>query len=198
MYKLRKLSYGYSDLEPFIDTHTLGLHHKKHQQSYLNKLNELLIKNNYDFRYSLIELTKHINEFPINDRSNILYNLGGVINHNIYFSSMAEEKQAPNRLLRNKMINTFGSYNQFEKLFKQSALSIKGSGYTFLVLKEGTLQIVNLLNQENPYSKNLIPLIGIDMWEHAYYLNYQNKKEIYVDNFLEIINFTEANNYFKY
>lgn len=197
MYKLEALPYEYDALEPFIDTHTLGLHKNKHQQNYLNKLNDLLLKNNYDFKYSLEELSKHILEFNIRDREDILFNLGGVINHNIYFNSMAKEGEKPNIPLMNYITDTFGSYDEFKKIFKQTALSLKGSGYTFLVLNEGLLKIINLSNQENPYYYDLVPLIGLDMWEHAYYLNYENKKDIYIDNFFEIVNFKEANKLFE-
>lgn len=95
MYKLKELPYEYDSLEPFIDTHTLGLHYNKHQKNYLNKLNELLLKNNYNFKYSLEELSRHIEEFRVEDRENILFNLGGVINHNIYFNSMSKDKEKP-------------------------------------------------------------------------------------------------------
>ena len=95
MYKLAKLPYDYEELEPFIDTHTLGLHHKKHQQNYLNKLNEILVKNNYDFKYNLVELNFHIDEFPKDVQENLLFNLGGVINHDIYFNSMSKNKTSP-------------------------------------------------------------------------------------------------------
>lgn len=197
MYKLKELPYEYDALEPYIDTHTLGLHHNKHQKNYLNKLNELLIANDYDFKYSLEELVNHIDEFPEEDRENILFNLGGVINHNIYFSSMSPNKQKPNNILLREITNTFGSFEVFKEKFKQSALSIKGSGYTFLVLDNEKLKIVNLLNQDNPYNYYYAPLIALDMWEHAYYINYENKKDIYIDNFFEVIDFGMANKYFK-
>lgn len=196
MYKLDELPYSYDALEPFIDTHTLGLHKNKHQKRYLDKLNELLIKNNYDFKYSLDGLTRHINEFNEIDRADVLFNLGGVINHNIYFNSMSPNKELPNSLLMNQINNTFGSYDGFKKKFKESALAIKGSGYTFLVIDKNTLKIVNLLNQDNPYTYNYIPLIALDMWEHAYYLNYKNLKDIYIDNFFDVIDFKYANKIF--
>lgn len=196
MYKLENLPYEYDSLEPYIDTHTLGLHKNKHQKNYLNKLNELLIKNNYDFKYKLEELPKHINEFSEKDRENILFNLGGVINHNIYFKSMSPKKELPNNNLLKEINSKFGSYDNFKKKFKDKALSIKGSGYTFLVLKGNELDIVNLLNQDNPYNYNYIPIIALDMWEHAYYINYENKKDIYIDNFFEVIDFENANKIF--
>ena len=197
MYKQKELPYKYDALEPFIDTHTLGLHRNKHQRNYLNKLNELLIQNNYDFKYSLEELSKHIDEFPKATRNDILFNLGGVINHNLYFSSVSPNKEKPNNLLLSEINNTFGSIEEFKEKFKQSALSIKGSGYTFLVLDNEKLKIINLSNQDNPYNYYYAPLLALDMWEHAYYINYENKKDIYIDNFFEIADFSLANNYFK-
>ena len=194
MYKLERLPYSYEELEPYIDTHTLGLHHNKHQKNYLKKLNELLINNNYDFRYSLEDLPKHIMEFSENDREDILFNLGGVINHNIYFKSMSPNKEMPSVFMNSLIINSFGSYENFLKEFKQKALALKGSGYTFLILDKGTLRIINLFNQDNPFNYDLIPLLAIDMWEHAYYINYENKKDVYIDNFLEILDFKNANN----
>ncbi len=197
MYKFKDLPYDYDALEPYIDTHTLGLHHNKHQRNYLNKLNELLINNNYDFKYSLEELSKHINEFPEEDREDITFNLGGLINHNLYFSSMSPNKVLPNELLNKEINNTFGSFELFKSKFKESALAIKGSGYTFLVLDNEKLKIINLSNQDNPYNYDYAPLIALDMWEHAYYINYENKKDIYIDNFFEVVDFTEANKYFQ-
>lgn len=197
MYKLKKLPYNYEELEPFIDTHTLGLHHMKHEQNYVNKLNELLLKNNYNYEYELVELNYHLDEFNESDRKDILFNLGGIINHEIYFNSMGAKKEEPNIFLKTKIKEDFGSLDEFKKSFKKSALALKGSGYTFLVLANNKLKIVNLENQENPYYHNFIPLICIDMWEHAYYLNYENKKDIYIDNFLEIMDFKNANNLFS-
>ena len=197
MYLLSKLPYEYEALEPFVDTHTLGLHKNKHQANYLNKLNELLKKNNYDYRYSLIELVKHINEFNSEDREDILFNLGGVINHDIYFNSMSPEKEKPNNILMGMINSKYGSFDNFKKEFKNCALKIKGSGYTFLVLNsDNNLEIVNLLNQDNPYNYDYIPLIGMDMWEHAYYINYENKKDLYIDNFFEVMDFKMANKIF--
>ena len=196
MYKLAKLPYDYEELEPFIDTHTLGLHHKKHQQNYLNKLNEILVKNNYDFKYNLVELNFHIDEFPKDVQENLLFNLGGVINHDIYFNSMSDKPHKPNIFLKTKIDEDFGSFDKFKEEFKNKALELKGSGYTVLVIDKNKLKIINLKNQDNPYYHNLIPLLAIDLWEHAYYINYENKKDLYIDNFFEIMDFKEANKIF--
>lgn len=198
MYIKEKLSYTFSDLEPFIDTHTLGLHYHKHYQNYLNNLNKLLQKNNYDYRYSIVELTNHLREFNNKDIQDIKFNLGGVLNHNIYFKSMNNYVVPPQGLLLERIINVFGSYENFKNEFIKSALSIKGSGYTFLCTdKEKNLLIINLPNQDSPYFYNLTPLFTVDMWEHAYYINYENKKNIYLENFFEIASFAYANNLYN-
>ena len=193
MYKQNKLPYSFDSLEPYIDTHTLGLHYNKHQKKYLDKLNNLLEKNNYNYKYTLEELSNHITDFNIKDREDILFNLGGVINHNIYFESINPKQEKPNKYLENLINNKYGNYNNFKQEFKDKAMSLKGSGYTFLILKDKNIDIINLKNQDNPYYYNFIPLIGLDMWEHAYYINYENKKEIYIDNFFDIIDFNYAN-----
>lgn len=198
MYIKEKLDYLYSDLEPFIDTHTLGLHYNKHYQNYLNNLNMSLKKNNYKYGYSLVELTRHLDEFNEDDRKNIKFNLGGVINHNLYFKCINNNKTIPKGSLLDSIIKKYKDFNSFKKQFITSALSIKGSGYTFLVMdKDKNIDIINLSNQDSPYFYNLIPLFTIDMWEHAYYLNYENKKDIYLDNFFEIADFSYANSIYN-
>lgn len=193
MYSLPKLPYLYQDLEPYIDTHTLGLHYNIHTKNYLNKLNELLNENKYDYRYNLNELIYHLDEFKPSIREDILYNLGGVLNHILYFNSMSPKIKKPFGNLELAINKEFGSFNKFYELFKQSALNIKGSGYTFLVLNyNGKLAIINLPNQQTPLSINCIPLFTIDMWEHAYYLNYKPDKAKYLDNFKIISDFTYA------
>lgn len=196
MYTLEKLPYDYDALEPFIDTHTLGLHKNKHQLNYLIKLNELLLKNNYDYKYSLEELPKHLDELK-SDKEDILFNLGGVINHNLYFKSMSPDKVLPNINLLNLINDKYGSYDIFKDEFKRLALSLKSSGYTYLVINEkNELEIINILNQDNPYNYDYVPLISLDVWEHAYYINYENKRDLYIDNFFNVIDFSNANKYF--
>jgi superoxide dismutase len=194
MYKLPVLPYLFQDLEPYIDTHTMGLHYHKHEQNYLNKLNELLVKNNYDYRYGINELFYHIGEFNKEDRKNILYNLGGVLNHNLYFRSISPKRVLPSGRLKNDVENKYGGLDKFFLEFKNKALGLKGSGYTFLVVTgDGKLDIINLSNQDLPQSLGYIPLLNMDMWEHAYYLNCKNEKSNYIDNFLMIADFTNAN-----
>lgn len=193
MYKLSLLPYSYQDLEPFIDTHTMGLHFHKHEQNYMNNLNSLLNKNYYDYRYSLEELVYHINEFSVDDRDSIIFNLGGVLNHDLYWKSMSKSSILPSGKLKSKINAQYGSYDNFWDEFRETALSLKGSGYTFLVLKsDGDLAIINLFNQDLPLLHNYIPLFNIDLWEHAYYLNYENDRARYIDDFRQIADFTNA------
>lgn len=200
MYKLPELQFNLEDLEPFIDIHTMGLHYNKHEQNYLNKLNELLIKNNYKFNYNLEELLFHIEEFPPEYREEILYNLGGVLNHNLYWKGINTKKNhnKPTGKLNEHINKKYGTFDNFWKEFKENALKLKGSGYTFLVIKNnGKLDIINTLNQDNPLSLGYIPLFNIDMWEHAYYLNYENDKSKYIDNIEQIVNFNYASELFN-
>lgn len=192
MYRLPKLLYSFEDLEPYIDTHTVGVHYKKHHQNYLNELNELLIFNNFDYRYSLNDLIYHIDEFDSKIKEDLLFNLGGVLNHNLYWKSIGE-KTNPTGLLENEINNVFGSFDNLFNELKTSALKIKGSGYVFLIIDRlGNLDIVNKSNQDTPLLDGSIPLLNIDMWEHAYYLNYEYDKSKYLDNIKEIMNFEYA------
>lgn len=193
MYQLSILPYSFQELEPFIDTHTMGLHYHKHEMTYLNNLNNLLKKYNYNYRYSLNDLVYHINEFNDDDKPNILFNLGGVLNHELYWKSMNKNSNLPKGKLKNKIDSQYGDFNNFWNEFKKMALSLKGSGYTFLVLrKDGNLEIVNFYNQDIPLLYGYIPLFNIDLWEHAYYLNYENDRSKYIDNFRDIVDFTNA------
>ena len=193
MYQLSMLPYSFQDLEPFIDTHTMGLHYHKHEMTYLNNLNNLLRKYNYNYIYNLGDLVYHINEFNNEDKANILFNLGGVLNHELYWKSMNKSINLPKGKLKNKIDSQYGDFNNFWNEFKRMALSLKGSGYTFLVLrKDGNLEIVNFYNQDIPSLYGYTPLFNIDLWEHAYYLNYENDRSKYIDNFREIADFTNA------
>lgn len=190
MYQLNLLKYQYQDLEPFVDTKTVAVHYHKHHQTYLNNLNKLLNKNNYDYHYSLGELIYHIDEFK-SDKEDILFNLGGVLNHNLYWRSINKELFLPTGKLKEEIDNIYGNFDNFWNSIKLSSLKLKGSGYTFLVLTDdGDLKIINTFNQDYPY--DYIPLFNIDLWEHAYYLNYQNDKSRYIDNLKNIVDFRYA------
>lgn len=199
MYQLPILEYAFQDFEPYIDTHTMGLHYHKHHQTYLNNLNKLLLKNNYQYNYNEIELLNHINTFPKTDQEDILFNLGGVINHNLYWKSIKpKNNQLPNNNLKKQIERQYSSYQNFLQNLKDQALKVKGSGYTSLVIgNNNNLEILNTKNQETPYLYGYIPILTIDLWEHAYYINYENERARYLDNILNLLDFTYANNIYN-
>lgn len=199
MYEAKPLEYDNSALEPYIDTETLYIHYNKHYLNYLNKLNALLKSVEYDNRYTKEELVNHIDEFPIDIRDDILYNLGGVLNHELYFESLGPNNNTNiSGNLKEKVIKDYGSVETFLEEFKRQTKILVGSGYTFLVInKEKKLEIVNFSNQETPYSYGLIPIMTIDLWEHAYYLKYKNDRDKYIDAFFKIIDFNKVNNQYE-
>ena len=190
MYK--KINLNYDSLEPYIDDLTLNIHYNKYYLKYLNNLNDILNSVSYDYRYSLEELINNIDEFDVGIRGDILYNASGVLNHELYFKNMNLNSNEPVGILKQAILNKYGSFNNFTQEFIKRANSLRGSGFTFLVLKDNELDIINLPNQESPYIYNMVPLIALDMWEHSYYLKYQNTKEQYIKNFFSIIDFNEV------
>ena len=197
MYQMQELTYN--TLEPYISDRTLTIHYNNHYLKYLKNLNDILVKENYDFRYTKEELFNHIDEFNISVRDKILFNLGGVVNHELYFYNMSNLKNnKPVGSIRNEIDKEYVNYENFKIEFKKMALELIGSGYTYLVInKNKKLQIINMSNQESPYLYGMIPIMTIDLWEHAYYLDYQNNKEKYIDSFFEIIDFDKINNLYE-
>lgn len=193
MYKLMELPYPYNDLEPDIDREIVIIHHDKHHKSYVDKLNDFLNKSGYNYKYSLEELPSHIDELPLIYRGDILYNVGGVLNHNLYWLSMKGVRSEPKGKLLSKINEQYGDFFRFKNLFIEKSKKLVGSGYTFLVTnKYGELNIINMSNQETPFYYDLIPIFTIDLWEHAYYLQYKNERNKYIENFWNKANFDYA------
>lgn len=194
MYKKYDLKYSYDGLEPYIDMRTVGIHYNNHYLNYLNKLNSLLEKTNYDFRYTKEELVDKIDIFNLNNRDEILFNLGGVLNHELYFDILNRDSiHVPTGKLKEKIDATYGSFDNFKNTFIKQASSLVGSGYTTLVVdKQNNLKIINTSNQDTAYSYGFIPIMTLDLWEHAYYLKYQNNRNLYMDNFFSIIDFEQV------
>ena len=197
MYQAKPLKYNYNDLEPFISSKTIDVHYNKHYLGYLNKLNSLLLSINYDYRYKVEDLIKHIDEFPIDIRDDILFYAGGVLNHELYFENLKYSEL--DGILKNAIVNQFGSSVNFENEFIDASKNLVGSGYTFLVVNDkNKLGIINTSNQETPYLYGMIPIMTLDLWEHAYYLDYLNNRDQYILNFFKIINYNKVNeNYEK-
>ena len=181
------LKYDYNALMPYISPRTLMIHYNKHYLKYVESLNKLI--NETD----LVRVLKNIEDYEISKRGDIIYNIGGVLNHELYFNSMSPNHVMPKGKLKEDIDKKYGSYDNFKKEFILKANKMVGSGYTFLVINKNGLDIINLSNQETPYSYDMIPLLTIDLWEHAYYLDYQNDRVNYINNFFQIVDFDEAN-----
>lgn len=180
--------------EPYISSYTMNIHYNKHYKKYLDNLNNLLSKYNYE--YSKEELVKNIDIFPIQERDNILFNLGGVLNHELFFSILGYGEMS--EIFKNKIDEDFGSFANFKEEFIKQAKLLVGSGYTFLVLnKDNNLEIINVANQDTSISYGLVPIMNLDLWEHAYYLDYQNERNTYIDNFFSIIDFNKVSKIYE-
>ena len=188
----KKIKLNYSSLEPVISDINLDIHYNNHYGKYVDNLNKLLP--NYDG--SLESILENIDSFDKKDRGIFLTNAGGVLNHELYFRSKSSELYTSNNLV-NDLIKQYGSFDNFKSEFINNANKLVGSGYTFLVYKDSNFDIMNLPNQENPYSYNYIPLIALDLWEHAYYLTYYNNRALYIENFFRVINFDYANTLYE-
>ena len=190
-----KINLDYNSLEPYIDNKTFMLHYNAIYNSYIDKLNKLLKKNNYKDNYSLNELVDKIDIFPLEDRGEILYNLGGALNHKLYFYEMSDKgNNIPYGEILKDINKYFGSYDNSKKEFIKKSLNLVGSGYTFLVMDEsGKLQIINTSNEDTPYSYGFIPIIVLDLWEHSYYLKYTTNKEAYINNWFNLLDFKKIN-----
>lgn len=200
MYLPKKLSFDYSALEPFLSGETIFLHYEKHYKGYVNKLNDLLKEINYDLKLPLEDIVINIDQIPMSVRDKVLYNIGGILNHELYFSIMDKNSNhMPSGDLKNAIDKKYGNFDNFKNKYISETKKLVGSGYTFLVIDSNNdLQIINMSNQESPYSYGFIPIMALDLWEHAYYLDYQNKKDEYINNFFSVVAMDKVNeNYQK-
>lgn len=195
-HELMKLEYDYNALEPYMDEATVKLHHDKHHQTYVDNLNLALDKHPELYDVELGTLLSDIDNVPEDIRTSVRNHGGGVWNHNIFWKILKKDVQMPEEI-KSEIEKTFGSVEKFKEEFKKAALGQFGSGWAWLVLNNERLEIVKTLNQDTPLSEGKIPLLTIDVWEHSYYLKYQNRRAEYVDNFFNIINWEEVNRRYK-
>lgn len=192
MYKIKEINYNSNS---YLNEDVIYYHRILYKR-YLDRLNEQLTKNNYNFNMTKESIVNNLEMFPLEDRGNILFNLGGVLNHELYFDNIEPgTNYVNNNLFINKINSKYGSFSNFKNTFKEEASKLVGSGYTFLVLdKNNDLKIINLPNQETPITYGFKPLIALDLWEHSYYLQYKVNKSNYIDNFLDNLNIHNINN----
>lgn len=196
-YELPKLKYTYKDLEPHIDAETMEIHHSKHHQGYVNNLNKALEDQDELLELSLEELLENLDKVPETIRTTVRNNGGGHYNHSLFWEVLSIHPTAPS-LDFNKIIDaSFGGLEVLQDEFTKAALGRFGSGWAWLVNNVGTLEIMSTPNQDNPVMEGLKPVLGLDVWEHAYYLKYQNRRADYVNNWWNVVNWIRVEELYK-
>ncbi len=194
-YELPKLPYAYDALEPFIDKETMTIHHTKHHQTYVTKLNEALASS-ADLQTKSVEaLVTDLNSVPEAIRTAVRNHGGGHANHTFFWNILKKDAKYGGAVA-DAINSSFGSHDTFKEKFTAAATGVFGSGWAWLVASGGKLEIVTTPNQDSPLTQGKKPIIGIDVWEHAYYLKYQNRRPEYIAAFLNIINWDEVNKAF--
>lgn len=191
---VRPLPYEYDALLPALDAETLTFHHDKHYKTYVDNLNSVLADYPELQKMSLVELLSDLEALPEAARTPIRNNGGGVFNHELYFDAMKSPVgQEPCGMLAEALVRDFGSYIQWKEQMKQAAVSKFGSGWAWLVSdRTGNLKIIQTANQDVPDLKEYTPIFLIDVWEHAYYIQYQNRRSDYVEGWFGLINWRKA------
>jgi len=191
LFALPKLSYDYNALEPYVDAQTMEIHYSKHHQTYINNLNGLVKGHESFFAGKTIEdILSDIEAVPEAIRQGVINQGGGYANHNLFWKILSPQGgQEPTGILATKIKEQFGSLDEFKKLLNQAAISQFGSGWGWLVLNDKKeLEVINTRNQDSPLMIGKTPVLGIDVWEHAYYLKYQNRRPEYIEAIWNVIN----------
>jgi Fe-Mn family superoxide dismutase len=193
-FELPPLPYDYSALEPHIDAQTMQLHHDKHHQAYVNNLNAALQGLSQFDNMSVDDLMRRINEVPENVRTAVRNNGGGHANHSMFWQIMKPNGGGePTGALADAIKSTFGSFDQFKTTFNDNGAKRFGSGWTWLVVDQsGKLQAISSANQDSPLMDGHYPVMGNDVWEHAYYLKYQNRRPDYLAAWWNVVNWDEV------
>ena len=196
-YDVPPLPYGYDALEPHIDEATMRVHHDKHHQAYVDKVNAALEGTEWEGR-PIEEVLSDLSQVPEAKRNAVRNNGGGHYNHSLFWAWMSPdgggEPQGP---LREAIDSAFGSFDELKAKMKDAGVNQFGSGWAWLVHDGSGLQVVSTPNQDNPISKGQTPLLGVDVWEHAYYLKYQNKRPDYIDAWWNVVNWQKVSEGFS-
>ena len=199
-YSLPDLPYDYSALEPHIDARTMEIHHTKHHQTYVDKLNGAVEGTDHQGRYPDVhELLRNFNQLDVpEDKKKLIRNHGGGhSNHTIFWEIMGPDGGGDaTGDIADAISDSFGSFKEFQEKFNTVATNHFGSGWAWLVSRDGALDVVGYRNQDSPFMDGLFPIFGIDVWEHAYYLKYQNKRPDYIQAWWNVVNWDEINRRF--
>ena len=201
LYQLPKLSHDYDELEPFIDEETMKLHHLKHHQGYVDGLNASLTKIGAASHPKYISaILSELNSIPESGRSSINFFGGGFENHRLFWETLTPDgDKNPGGKLEDQIDVYFENFENFKKVFSEKAITIQGSGWCWVVFYETyhKIEIITTENQDSPWTVHKTPLLGVDMWEHAYYLKFQNKRPDYVESWWNVVNWDYVNNRFE-
>lgn len=187
------LPYAYDALEPHIDEATMRVHHDKHHVAYTTKLNAALEGTDFS-GYTAEELVQNLDKLPESIRTAVRNNGGGHVNHNLFWTIMSPEGGGkPEGTLAEAIISAFGSFDQFKDQLAAAGANRFGSGWAWLVVgKDGKLAVTSTANQDTPLTDGLTPIMGLDVWEHAYYLKYQNRRPEYIEAFFNVVDWTQV------
>jgi Fe-Mn family superoxide dismutase len=187
------LPYAYDALEPHIDEATMRVHHDKHHVAYTTKLNAALEGSDFS-GYTAEELVQNLDKLPESIRTAVRNNGGGHVNHNLFWTIMSPQGGGkPEGTLAEAIISAFGSFDQFKDQLAAAGANQFGSGWAWLVVgKDGKLAVTSTANQDTPLTDGLTPILGLDVWEHAYYLKYQNRRPDYIEAFFNVVDWTQV------
>jgi len=192
-FELPNLPYAFDALEPYIDTMTMQIHHGKHHAAYVTNLNSALEKHPELAGNSLEDLVTNINTVPDDIRSAVRNNGGGHFNHSLFWQFMTPKGGGdPSGDLAKAINSVFGSFSAFKETFEKAGMTRFGSGWAWLGIKNSSLAVISMPNQDVPMMEGLQPILGVDVWEHAYYLKYQNRRAEYLTNWWNVVNWQEA------
>jgi len=192
-YSLPKLPYAYDALEPHVDAQTMEIHHTKHHQTYINNVNAALEKAGYQAPENIDELVAGLDKLPEDLKGPVRNNGGGHANHSLFWTVMAPNAGgAPTGDVAKAIDADLGGFEKFKEAFTQAALTRFGSGWAWLSVKGGKLVVESTGNQDSPLSHGNTPILGLDVWEHAYYLKYQNRRPDYIGAFFNVVNWAEV------
>lgn len=193
-YTLPPLPYAYEALEPNIDTWTMQIHHNKHHQAYIDNANRLLVDHPELAKLSPEELLKNLAKAPESIRTGLRNNVGGHVNHSLFWQMLSPKGGGkPTGEIATALEKKFGAFGDFQKQFNEAATKRFGSGWAWLVLKDGKLEIVSTANQDAPVMDGQTALLGLDVWEHSYYLKYQNRRADYITAWWNVVNWDFVN-----
>ncbi len=191
-YSLPELSYSYDSLEPHIDAKTMEIHHTKHHNGYVGKVNDAIAGTDLEAK-TVNELIADLHAVPEGIRTAVRNNGGGHSNHSLFWTVLSGSGGGkPQGDLAAAIDSAFGSFDDFKSKFSNAAATRFGSGWAWLSLDQGRLSIESTPNQDSPIMEGRVPILGLDVWEHAYYLNYQNRRPDYIEAFFHVINWDEV------